>query len=248
MLFRSTFNEKFYLEQNPKVKGLVDSGLYKSAYDYLVKVGEFSTSGNLALFNGTLNTAGKGIANSVNGFSGKSVLTGVAVTGATVDANGFVSITADANDLGKLSNGVAATTGANTGKLVDTLNGSPGENVFVIGTGKEGAFYVGGGDNDFAQINRFDKKVDTISAAGSLADWTGPTAKYKIEVVDRVAIDPVTQKDATYKDSKISTIAGDLIAIVAYGLEKHPQSTRHARSSTICSQTPSGTISRRSGA
>jgi hypothetical protein len=214
---QATFNEKFYLDRNPGVKQLIDNGVYASGYDYFIKTGEFKTDSSFTLFNGALDATGKGVANSVTGFGAKSILTGVAITDA-VFVNGGFDLKADAKDLGQAALGTLPTTGANAGKLIDTLSG---ENIFVIGTGNllnanAKSFYVGGGDNDYAQINRFDKQKDAIMAAGTAADWLGNNAKYKIEVVDRIiTLDPLTQAPKTVKDSRISTIGGDLIAIVA---------------------------------
>ena len=217
---QATFNEKFYLDRNPGVKQLIDNGVYASGYDYFIKTGEFKTDSSFTLFNGALDATGKGVANSVTGFGAKSILTGVAITDAVFAKGGF-DIKADPKDFGQAALATLPTTGANAGKLIDTLSGSPGENIFVIGTGNllnatAKSFYVGGGDNDYAQINRFDKQKDAIMAAGTTADWLGSNAKYKIEVVDRIIpLDPLTQAPKTVKDSRISTIGGDLIAIVA---------------------------------
>lgn len=179
------FNEKFYFKQNPDVQGLIDAGQYTDAFDQYVRAGQFEVQREDTLFNGT---SGNDL---IYGIGDESVLVGVGVQDAVY--RGGVDVQPTSLGVGE----------------VDTLIGSPGENIFVLANNarindKVQAFYIGNGDNDYAKIQRFDPKRDLIDIAGDPRDYT---------------YEPVDGNLRISKD-------GDLIAIVEGVTELYPSTLR----------------------
>ncbi len=167
------FNEEVYLTLNNKARKAVERGEYASGYEYYLAVGQ--ANGDEAFLSGTNSN------DDITAIGDQSTLFGVEVTGfAKVNQKGkkrFLN-----SDIGE--------------GQIDSLTGNEGKNQFVLGNAGQ-AFYVGGGDADYANIYNFDRLKDSLIIAGNLIDYT-------IESVD------VDDKN----NLEISTKAGDLVAIL----------------------------------
>jgi hypothetical protein len=166
----SYFNENVYLSIYPNVEKLIEKGKYESAYDHYLKIGE--EKGKTAFLSGKLNAN-----DNITAFSDNSLIFGVEVTDYDRDNRNFI-----ATDLG-------------VGQI-DNLTGNEGKNRFVIGNNGQ-SFYVGGKEEDYANIYNFDPLVDSLVIAGD-------GSNYKYKTVAKDGLDNL----------EISTADGDLVAII----------------------------------
>jgi Ca2+-binding RTX toxin-like protein len=163
------FNESIYLTLHPKVQQLIDNGEYESAYDYYLEVGE--DKGHRAFLSGTAEGN-----DDITAIGDASTLFGVEVTGFDKENNQFII-----EDDG-------------TGEI-DSLTGNEGRNRFVLGNDGQ-SFYVGGTDEDYANIYNFDRLMDSLVIAGDITDYN---------------LETVTADGGN--NLEISTETGDLVAI-----------------------------------
>lgn len=151
------FNEAIYLAENPEVATSVTEGQYNSGSEEYIQVGQFQER-NGVIFNGTSGN------DEIQASGQKSSVIGVKVETAEI---GRRLITTTTESLG-------------TGEI-DILEGSPGENTFYLGDNaleNPSDFYLGNGDNDYAQIRNFDPtSEDAIYLAGNPED-------YSLETID----------------------------------------------------------------
>lgn len=173
------FNEDTYLLTNPDVAAAVDAGAFSSGLQHYIQYGQFEEN-RIGSFFGT---------------SGNDLITGVGegnelVAGVSIDA--------------------LLTPGGGVGE-VDTLISGEGTDLFALGfpsisplTSMPQQFYVGGGNTDYALIQKFERftgdfeqftpgDADIILLAGSSQD-------YNLQAVNG--------------SLNISTASGDLVAIV----------------------------------
>lgn len=185
---KPSFDEAMYLFVNPEVKKLIEQGKYKSGLDHYTQVGQTAKKSNgedyESFFTGTNGN------DTVQAFGkGKHAhLSGVAFE--------LVSKPKDPLPLRPKSFGKGE-----KDVLVGTQEGG---NEFVLGSfitsvnPKAEPFYVGKGDDDYAQVQNFTPTHDVIVLSGQ------PT-QYKFEAVD--------------KNLRISTTQGDLVAVLE-GIDK----------------------------
>lgn len=151
------FNEAIYLAENPEVAESVIEGQYISGHEEYVQVGQFQER-NGVIFNGTSGN------DEIQASGQKSSVIGVNVETAEI---GRRLITTATESLG-------------VGEI-DILGGSPGQNTFYLGDNaleNPSDFYLGNGDNDYAQIRNFDPtSEDAIYLAGNPED-------YSLETID----------------------------------------------------------------
>jgi hypothetical protein len=184
----ANFDEAMYVFANPDVKTLIEQGQYKSGLDHYTQVGQTAKKPDgedyESFFTGTEGS------DTVQAFGkGKHAhLSGVAFE--------LVSKPKDPLPLRPKSFGKGE-----KDVLVGTQEGG---NEFVLGSfitsvnPKAEPFYVGKGDNDYAQVQNFTPTNDVIVLSGQ------PT-QYKFESVD--------------KKLRISTTQGDLVAVIE-GIDK----------------------------
>jgi hypothetical protein len=165
------FNESVYLTLHPKVRELIDNGEYASAYAYYLEVGQ--EKGQRAFFSGTPDGN-----DNITAIGDSATLFGVEVTGYDKENQQFIIPDDGAGQ-------------------IDSLTGNEGRNRFVLGNNEQ-SFYVGNGDEDYANIYDFDRLIDSIILAGDLGDYQ----------VDRL------ETEEGNKNLEISTKDGDLVAII----------------------------------
>jgi hypothetical protein len=179
----ANFDEAMYLFANPDVKELIEQGKYKSGLDHYTQVGQTAKKPDgedyESFFTGTNGS------NTVQAFGkGKHAhLSGVAF-----------EIVSKPNDLLPLR-----PKSIGKGEKDVLVGTTEGGNEFVLGSfitsvnPKAEPFYVGKGDDDYAQIQNFTSANDVVLL-------TGVPNQYKFEAVDR--------------NLRISTTQGDLVAVV----------------------------------
>jgi hypothetical protein len=190
-----TFFEPWYLEYDKSdygnsVQKAIDAGLVDSAYEHYLRIGQYEARED-SLF--AADTDGN---NTLYGTGYETGLVGVPIS------EGLYT-----RDVNPLSTGQGE---------VDTLIGGTGEDTFFLGNGtvfqdKPQAFYVGGGDEDYALIKNF--SVDTIYGF----PYIDGGEEFVEELTDRIILggkpyDYEFEKvDGT---TRISTKEGDLVAVI----------------------------------
>jgi hypothetical protein len=192
----STFFEPWYLEYDASdygnsVQKAIDAGLVDSAYEHYLNIGQYEARED-SLF--VADSEGN---NTLYGTGYETGLVGVPIS------EGLYT-----RDVNPLSTGRGE---------VDTLVGGTGEDTFFLGNGtvfqdKPQAFYVGGGDEDYALIENF--SIDTIYGF----PYVDGDEEFVEELTDRIIIGgkpydyDFEKVDGT---TRISTKEGDLVAIIA---------------------------------
>lgn len=146
------FDEPAYLAFNPEIRQGVIDGKFKSGFDHYLQFGQFES--RLAPFVGT---------------TGNDVIKGFGDTPHYLYGTAYEPVSAQPYDYRVIGTGAGE---------VDTLIGAAGLDNFALAA--YGApsvpnavpLYVGGGNDDYALIQNFQKGVDTIELAGSLGNYT----------------------------------------------------------------------------
>jgi hypothetical protein len=180
---KPSFDEAMYLFANPDVAKLIQQGQYKSGLDHYTQVGQTAKKPDGEAYESFfLGTDGN---DTVQGF-GKGKHTHIAGIAFELVSKKDDPIPLKPKSLGQGEK--------------DTLIGTPeGSNEFILGSfitsvsPKAEPFYLGKGDADYAQIQKFNPSTDSIMLAGQ-------PGQYKFE--------------ATNGNVQISTASGDLVAIV----------------------------------
>jgi hypothetical protein len=177
------FNVAAYLAlpTNTDVPGLIASGQFADPWDHYLRAGQFESRREDTFLTGTNKN------DKLYGVGDETVVTGVQVDKAVYSGGA---------DIKPLSLGVGEQ---------DTIIGSPGENIILLGNGNRYGgtptmFYVGKGNQDYARIQNYDPITDLIDVPGVYTDYFGRDAKYKLEVKNG--------------DTHLSTRNGDLVAII----------------------------------
>jgi Ca2+-binding RTX toxin-like protein len=157
MTINSFLNEVIYLAANPAVAAAVAAGQYASGTDEYLQVGQYQER-NGVVFNGTNDD------DLIQSSGQNSAVVGVDIADATVGRR-LINIVANSFGAGEF----------------DTLQGSPGRNIFYLGDNAPDTprdFYLGNGDQDYALIRFFDPtSEDAIYLAGNPED-------YQLETID----------------------------------------------------------------
>lgn len=151
----ASFDEDFYLQENPDVAAAVTAGVINSGLEHYQLFGQFE--GRVGRFFGT---SGNDI---VTAFGEVTVISGVGVEPSIFSDTGLIT-----------SEGVGE---------IDVLIGGDGIDLFFLGNAPSTTFtntgnvesyllYVGGGNNDFALIQNFDESQDIIFLSGSPEDFS----------------------------------------------------------------------------
>jgi hypothetical protein len=138
------FNETVYLSIYPKVEKLIDKGIYESAYEHYLELGD--SKGRTAFLSGSPNGN-----DNITALGNSSIVFGVEVLDYDVQEQKFVI-----EDLG-------------IGQI-DSLQGNEGSNRFILGNQGQ-SFYVGGDRQDYAKIYHFDPTLDSLIIAGDIIDY-----------------------------------------------------------------------------
>jgi hypothetical protein len=184
----SNFDEPLYAFANPEITELIKQNKYKSGLEHYTKVGQSTKKPDgeayESFFTGTSDSE------TVTAF-GKGKHLHIIGIKFEVSPKPGIKIPLRPQSIGQ-------------GESDILIGSKEGENEFILGSfitelsPKAEIFYVGKGDQDFAQIKNFTKSKDSIMLAGT---------------PDRYKFEPVAE------NLKISTKAGDLVAIVE-GVDK----------------------------
>ncbi|MBF2047854.1 MAG: hypothetical protein EDM05_57720 [Leptolyngbya sp. IPPAS B-1204] len=158
----SFLNDAIYLAENSDVAKAVAEGKYASGREEYEAIGQYQER-NGVVFSGTEGN------DRIQSSGQKSSVVGVKIKTAK-SAGRLITIEAETLGVGEL----------------DTLQGSPGRNIFYLGdnaTETPQDFYLGNGDQDYALIHFFDPtSEDAIYLAGSPEDYQFETVDSNVQI------------------------------------------------------------------
>lgn len=177
-----SFNEQYYRQASPDVAAVIGAGTFSSGLQHYIRYGQFE-SNRTALFTGSTGN------DTVTGFGAVTGISGVHAGNDLTIVNNDGYINFRGGDIGK--------------GQVDTLIGGSGRDTYYLGGGRRigsssvytpEAFYIGGGNSDYAVVKNFESGKDNLLLA------EGALTAYRLQPVDN--------------NLNISNSAGDLVAIV----------------------------------